>query len=106
MSEMERINQMQSELAGANWYAVCVRYQNEQRVEQVLEHQGWETLVPRYRSRREWSDRVKEVEAALFGGFVFCRFAPGERMRVEDSPGVLRIVKLKKSNCWQARVWR
>jgi len=75
-----------------NWYAVCVRHQNEQRVEQVLQHQGWETLVPRYRSRRQWSDRVKEIEAALFAGFVFCRFAAEERMQIEDTPGVLRIV--------------
>ena len=95
---------MQSEQAGtqagrqvgrdvaANWYAVCVRHQNEQHVERVLEYQGWETLVPRYRKRRQWSDRVKEIDAALFAGFVFCRFAVGERMRVEDTPGVLRIV--------------
>ena len=82
---------MQSETA-ANWYAVCVRHQNEQRVQSVLRYQGWETLVPLYHSRRQWSDRVKEIDAALFGGFVFCRFAPGERMRVEDTPGVLRIV--------------
>jgi len=69
-----------------------VRYQNEQRVEHVLQYQGWDTLVPRYRSRRQWSDRVTEIDAALFAGFVFCRFGVGERMRVEDTPGVLRIV--------------
>jgi len=76
----------------ANWYAVCVRHQNEELVERVLQHQGWETLVPRYRSRRRWSDRVREVDLALFAGFVFCRFGARERMRVEDTPGVLRIV--------------
>jgi transcription antitermination factor NusG len=91
MSEMEQVSHMPSNML-TNWYAVCVRHQNEQRVERVLQHQGWETLVPRYRSRRQWSDRVKEVDAALFSGFIFCRFAVGERMRVEDTPGVLRIV--------------
>ena len=75
-----------------NWYAVCVRYQNEQRVEQVLRYQGWETLVPRYRSRRQWLDRRQDIEVALFAGFVFCRFAACQKMRVEDTPGVLRIV--------------
>lgn len=75
-----------------NWYALCVRYQNEQRVEQVLRYQGWDTLVPRYRRRRQWSDRSQDLEVALFAGFVFCRFAVGQKMRVEDTPGVLRIV--------------
>ena len=76
----------------ARWYAICVRYQNEQRVEQVLQYQVWETLVPRYRSRRQWSDRATDIDLALFAGFVFCRFGCAEKMRVEDTPGVLRIV--------------
>jgi transcription antitermination factor NusG len=76
----------------AKWYAACVRHQNENRVEDVLLRQGWETLVPRYRCRRQWTDRVKEIEKPLFAGFVFCRFEAGERMRIENIPGVLGVV--------------
>jgi transcription antitermination factor NusG len=46
-----------------------------------------------YRSRRQWSDRVKETESPLFSGYVFCRFPLEERVRVEDTPGVAQIVK-------------
>jgi transcription antitermination factor NusG len=59
----------------------------------MLARQGWETLAPMYRAQRQWSDRVKDVEVPLFSGYVFCRFALDERMRVEDTPGVVQIVK-------------
>lgn len=85
-------SRIEQEGSAASWYALCVRHQNESRVEQALAGQGWETLVPRWRVRRQWSDRVKEIEQALFRGFVFCRFALTERMRIERTPGVVRVV--------------
>ena len=77
------------------WYALTVRHQHERQVERLLRMQGWETLLPVYRTRRQWSDRMKEVEAPLFSGYVFCRFALREKPRVEDTPGVARIVKFR-----------
>lgn len=78
---------------GIRWYALTVRHQHERQTERVLQAQGWETLVPMYRTRRQWSDRVKEIELPLFSGYVFCRFPLGDRARVEDMPGVAQIVK-------------
>jgi transcription antitermination factor NusG len=48
-----------------------------------------------YRSQRQWSDRVKEIEAPLFAGYIFCRFAKELRARVEDTPGVLQVVRFQ-----------
>jgi O-Antigen ligase/Transcription termination factor nusG len=76
----------------AKWYALTVRYQHEQRTEKALQSKGLETLVPVYRSRRQWSDRVKNVELPLFAGYVLCRFALAERIPVLDTPGVAKIV--------------
>ena len=74
------------------WYALTVRYQHERQTEQALQSKGLETLVPLYRSRRQWSDRVKDVELPLFAGYVLCRFALRERIPVLDTPGVAKIV--------------
>ena len=74
------------------WYALTVRYQHERQTERALQSQGWQTLVPLYRSRRQWSDRVKDVELPLFAGYVFCRFAVSGRKQVLDTPGVARVV--------------
>jgi transcription antitermination factor NusG len=72
---------------------LTVRHRHERQTERVLRLQGWETLVPMYRSRRQWSDRVKEIEMPLFSGYVFCRFLLHDRVHVEDTPGVLQVVK-------------
>jgi transcription antitermination factor NusG len=75
------------------WYALAVRYQHERQTERALQSKGLETLVPLYRSRRQWSDRVKEVDLPLFAGYVLCRFALTERVPVLDTPGVAKIVR-------------
>jgi transcription antitermination factor NusG len=75
------------------WYAITVRHQHERRTERVLRLNGWDTLVPLYHTRRQWSDRSQDIEVPLFSGYVFCRFPLAHRIRVEDSPGVARIVQ-------------
>ena len=74
------------------WYALTVQYQHERQAEKALQSKGLETLVPLYRSRRRWSDRVKDVDLPLFAGYVLCHFDLTERIRVLDTPGVARIV--------------
>jgi hypothetical protein len=76
----------------AKWYALTVRYQHERQTEKSLQSKGLETLVPVYHGRRQWSDRVKDVELPLFAGYVLCRFALRERVPVLDTPGVANIV--------------
>jgi transcription antitermination factor NusG len=76
----------------SNWYALTVRHQHERQTERALKYKGWETLVPLYLRRTRWSDRVKEADWPLFSGYVLCQFAPEERMRIEDTPGVAKIV--------------
>jgi transcription antitermination factor NusG len=74
------------------WYALTVPYQHERRTEKALQSKGLETLVPLYRSRRQWSDRVKDMELPLFAGYVLCQFDLSDRLQVLDTPGVCKIV--------------
>jgi transcription antitermination factor NusG len=75
------------------WYALTVQYQHERQTEKALQSKGLKTLVPVYRSRRQWSDRVKEIELPLFAGYVLCQFDLNEPIPVLDTPGVLKIVR-------------
>jgi len=79
-------------LSEQRWYALTVPYQHERQTEKALQSKGLETLLPVYRSRRQWSDRVKGVEIPLFAGYVLCHFDLNDRIHVMDTPGVARIV--------------
>src|ERR1700719_4404386 len=87
---------MQSESNGstskASWYALQVRSRKEGYVASQIEGQGFECLLPTYKSIRKWSDRVKELEQPLFPGYLFCRFDFQNRRPVITTPGVLQIV--------------
>lgn len=58
---------------------------------------GYEALLPLYRSRRRWSDRIKELDLPLFDGYVFCRLNPEHRLPVLTIPGVLHFVGTGKA---------
>jgi transcription antitermination factor NusG len=74
------------------WYAVRTRSRFEAVTAAALRDKGFVEFLPIGRSRRQWSDRVKELDLPLFPGYVFCRFSARDRYPVLDSPGVVHIV--------------
>ena len=74
------------------WYALTVKHQHERAIETALQQKGFEAFAPMYGSRRQWSDRTKEIEVPLFSGYVFCRFAHGLKARVLNTPAISRVV--------------
>lgn len=75
-----------------DWFALTVRPNHEHAALRGLSNQGLETYLPVYRARKRWSDRVRESDAVLFPGYVFCRFGLREKLRVLQAPGVRSIV--------------
>ncbi len=78
--------------AGGDWYALRVRPNHERTCAIALGYKGFEPFVPMYKSRRKWSDRVKELERPVFAGYVFCRFVAGSVREVVSTPGVSSVV--------------
>jgi transcription antitermination factor NusG len=74
------------------WYAVSVRSRHERLVTRHLEHQGLKYFLPVYRSVRRWKDRSKELEMALFPGYVFVNLNLRDRLGVLRAPGVVQFV--------------
>jgi transcription antitermination factor NusG len=75
-----------------NWYALYTRPRHEKRVAEQIEQRRISCFLPLYRSVRRWKDRRKELELALFPGYVFVRIAPQNRLQVLMLPGVVRLV--------------
>jgi transcription antitermination factor NusG len=78
------------------WYAVHVRSRFEYATSSALRDRGYESFLPVYRSKRAWSDRVKELDMPLFPGYVFCRFDATNPWGVVNSPGVAYVVSAGK----------
>ena len=78
--------------AGLPWFALQVRSRRETLVANHLEGHGYDCFLPLYKSKRRWSDRVKEIERPLFPGYLFCRLNLCHRGPVLMTPGVLQIV--------------
>ena len=74
------------------WFALQVRSRREAFVANYLEGQGFECFLPLYKSKRRWSDRVKEIEQPLFPGYLFCRLDLSNRGPLLMTPGVQQIV--------------
>ena len=89
------------EVAGAPrpdpWFAIRVKSQYEKITADSLRNKGYEEFAPMYRSRRYWSDRVKELDLPLFPGYIFCRFDPLHRLPVLTSPGIVSILGMGKN---------
>lgn len=75
-----------------HWYAVTVRPKHEKAVTRHFEHRGLNYFLPVYRSTRRWKDRRKELEMALFPGYVFVNLNLRNRLGVLQSPGVVQFV--------------
>ncbi len=74
------------------WFAIRVRSNYERTLSVYLRAHGYEEFLPIYRDRRQWSDRVQEIEAPLFSGYVFCRMDLQRTTPILNAPGVVHIV--------------
>lgn len=74
------------------WFALHVRSRREKCVADHLLGKGYELFLPLYECRKRWSDRIRQVEAPLFPGYLFCRFNPLNRLPILKTPWVIRVV--------------
>jgi transcription antitermination factor NusG len=79
------------------WFALRVKPNYEKPVATALRGKGIEEFLPLFRSRRQWSDRVKVMDLPLFPGYLFCRLNLEERMPLLTTPGFLYIVGVGKN---------
>jgi transcription antitermination factor NusG len=74
------------------WYALAVKPRYDKAVARTLAGKGYQTLVPLYKKRRQYTSRYMDSELPLFPGYVFCRFHPLRRLPILTTPGVTQIL--------------
>ena len=78
------------------WYALKIRPRLEWVVAANLTAKGYDLLLPTYKTKRRWSDRIKTLELPLFPGYLFCQFDVTTRLPILQTPGVCSIVGIGK----------
>lgn len=76
----------------ASWYALSVRTNSEMQTCGALRAKCISTFLPTYTACRQYSDRIKKKEAALFPGYVFCRFELQAKLSILATGGVKQVV--------------
>ena len=76
-----------------HWYAVYTRSRQEKRVAQQLTKREVTCFLPLRKVARLWKNRKRVVvEFAIFTGYVFVKIGLWEKLRVLETPGVVRLV--------------
>jgi transcription antitermination factor NusG len=76
----------------ARWYALYTSPRHEKCVAQQIEQHRIACFLPLYRSVRRWKDRRKELDLALFPGYVFVHMPIENRLQILRLPGAVRLV--------------
>ena len=77
------------------WYALTTRYRFEKRVNEKLNHKGYESFLPLYEKISNWSDRKKKVKVPLFSCYVFIRLNLKYKIDILQTAGVLNFVSFE-----------
>ena len=75
-----------------HWYALYTNPRHEKVVAKQLEERCVENFLPLYRTWHRWKDRRKQVELALFPGYVFVRIEEQNKLHVLRIPGAVNLV--------------
>jgi transcription antitermination factor NusG len=77
---------------GQRWFALQVRTRWENSTAVLLSGKGYQTFLPTYKLRKRWKGKVREMDSALFPGYVFCNFDAQKRLPILVTPGVMSVV--------------
>ena len=77
---------------GQRWFALQVRTRWENSTALLLSGKGYQTLLPTYQTKKRWNGRLKQLNAPLFPGYVFCQFDALNRLPILVTPGVIAVV--------------
>jgi transcription antitermination factor NusG len=75
-----------------HWYALYTNPRHEKVVARQLKERRVENFLPLYRTWHRWKDRRKQVELALFPGYIFVRIEEQNKLQVLKTPGAVNLV--------------
>lgn len=74
------------------WFVLYTTSRSEKKVAQRLKERGLEVFLPIVEELRQWSDRKKKVQKALFNGYVFVKTSKANLWESLQVPGAVKFV--------------
>src|ERR1700756_1554804 len=81
------------------WYAGYTASRHEKRVAEHFAQRGVEHFLPLYETIHRWNNGRHRVQLPLFPGYIFVHIALGDRRRVIEVPGFVRLVGFNSLPC-------
>jgi transcription termination/antitermination protein NusG len=79
-------------MSDLNWYVMYTTSRSEKKVSQRLKEKGIEVFLPMVEELRQWSDRKKKVQKALFNGYIFVKTEKSKLWESLQVPGAVKFV--------------
>lgn len=83
---------MSSGAGDQRWFALQVRTRWESSTAVLLSGKGYQTFLPTYKANKRLKGKTREIDLALFPGYVFCNFDAHKRLPILVTPGVISVV--------------
>lgn len=74
------------------WYVLQTRSRFEKKCFEQLSLLGISVFLPTHKVRRNWSDRIKEIELPLFSGYLFVQFEEKDRYKILNINGITKFL--------------
>ncbi len=74
------------------WFVMYTTSRAEKKVAQRLREKGLDVFLPMVEELRQWSDRKKKVQKALFNGYVFVKTTKANLWEALQVPGAVKFV--------------
>jgi transcriptional antiterminator RfaH len=79
-------------ISNQKWYVLQTRSRFEKKCFDLLLLQGITVFLPTQKQKKQWSDRIKEIESPLFPGYIFVKFEEKDRYSILNTTGIVRFV--------------
>ena len=99
-----------------SWYVLFTKPRHEKKLAERLQSEGWTVYCPLKKTTKQWSDRKKMIEEALFPSFIFiqCQEQDRDKVFVHASavrylywlrkPAVVRSEEIQSIRHWMGEV--
>ena len=89
---LSKHGQHKQQESSESWYVLYTKPRHEKKLAERLQLEGWKVYCPLKKTAKQWSDRKKVVEEALFPSFIFIQCEEAQRDQVFSHASAVRYL--------------